>query len=185
MLANGSLSSNQSGEGEIRKNIVLADLVDCIVTLPGQLFYNTQIPVSLWFLARDKRNHSFRDRRGETLFIDARQLGHMVDRTHRDLSADDFEKISGTYHAWRGDPKAGGYRDVQGFCKAAATAEIGAYNFVLTPGRYTGSSISETPSEDAHARIADLVALWRHQATCAKGLEDRISRNLQELGYGE
>ena len=99
------MSANQSGEGEIRTNIVEADLVDCIVALPGQLFYSTQIPVCLWFLARDKRNGRFRDRRGETLFIDARQLGSLVDRTHRELSNEEIARIAGVYHAWRGDPK--------------------------------------------------------------------------------
>ena len=103
VLANGSMSSNQSGEGEIRKNIIEADLVDCMVALPGQLFYSTQIPVCLWFIARDKRNGRFRDRRGETLFIDARKLGTMIDRVHRELTDEDIGKIADTYHAWRGD----------------------------------------------------------------------------------
>ena len=118
VLANGSMSSNQSGEGEIRKAIIEADLVDCMVALPGQLFYSTQIPVCLWFLARNKKNGRFRDRRGETLFIDARKLGTMVDRVHRELTDDDIAKIAGTYHAWRGDKDAGEYADVPGFCKA-------------------------------------------------------------------
>ncbi len=118
VLANGSMSSNQSGEGEIRKAIIEADLVDCMVALPGQLFYSTQIPVCLWFLARNKKNGRFRDRRGETLFIDARKLGTLVDRVHRELTDDDIAKIAGTYHAWRGDKGAGEYADVPGFCKA-------------------------------------------------------------------
>jgi type I restriction enzyme M protein len=107
VLANGSMSSSQSGEGEIRKNIIEADLVDCMVAMPGQLFYSTQIPVCLWFLARNKNNGRFRDRRGETLFIDARKLGTLIDRVHRDLTDDDIAKIAGTYHAWRGDPHPG------------------------------------------------------------------------------
>ena len=107
VLANGSMSSQQSGEGEIRKEIVEADLVDCMVALPGQLFYSTQIPVCLWFLARDKKNGRFRDRRGETLFIDARKLGRLEDRVHRTLDPEDIAKIAGTYHAWRGDEDAG------------------------------------------------------------------------------
>ena len=110
VLANGSMSSNQSGEGEIRKAIIEADLVDCMVALPGQLFYSTQIPVCLWFLARNKKNGRFRDRRGETLFIDARKMGTMVDRVHRELTDDDLAKIAGTYHAWRGDKDAGEVR---------------------------------------------------------------------------
>ena len=128
VLANGSMSSNQSGEGEIRKAIIEADLVDCMVAMPGQLFYSTQIPVCLWFLARDKsgrgtagRAQGFRDRRGETLFIDARKLGTLIDRVHRDLTDEDIAKITCTYHAWRGDKDAGNYEDVPGFCKSAKT----------------------------------------------------------------
>ncbi|TAJ24023.1 MAG: SAM-dependent DNA methyltransferase, partial [Planctomycetota bacterium] len=116
VLANGSMSSNQSGEGEIRKAMVEADIVDCMVAMPGQLFYSTQIPVCLWFLARDKKNGRFRDRRGEMLFIDARELGTLVDRVHRELSDADVAKIAGTYHAWRGDKDAGKYEDIAGFC---------------------------------------------------------------------
>src|SRR3989442_3708355 len=112
------MSSNQSGEGDIRKAIIEADLVDCMVALPGQLFYSTQIPVCLWFLSRDKRNNRFRNRRGETLFIDARKLGRMTDRVHRELTDEDIQKIAGTYHAWRGDKGAGKYEDIAGFCKS-------------------------------------------------------------------
>ena len=119
VLANGSMSSNQSGEGEIRKAIIEADLVDCMVALPGQLFYSTQIPVCLWFLARSKKNGRFRDRRGETLFIDARKMGTLVDRVHRELSDAEIEKIANTYHAWRGDKNSGVYADISGFCKSA------------------------------------------------------------------
>ena len=117
VLANGSMSSNQSGEGEIRKNIIEADLVDCMVALPGQLFYSTQIPVCLWFLTRNKKNGRFRDRRGETLFIDARKMGSMLDRVHRELTDEDIAKIAATYHAWRGDKDAGEYAVVPGFCE--------------------------------------------------------------------
>src|SRR3989475_4705174 len=119
VLANGSMSSNQSGEGEIRKNLVEADLVDCMVALPGQLFYSTQIPACLWFLARDKKDGKFRDRRGQMLFLDARKLGRMVDRTHRELTDEDIARIANTYHAWRGEKDAGKYADVPGFCRAA------------------------------------------------------------------
>jgi type I restriction enzyme M protein len=117
VLANGSMGSNQSGEGEIRRRIVEADLVDCMVALPGQLFYSTQIPVCLWFLARNKKNGRFRDRRGETLFIDARKLGFLIDRVHRELTAGEVKRIAGTYHAWRGDKGASEYEDVLGYCK--------------------------------------------------------------------
>ena len=119
VLANGSMSSNQSGEGEIRKAIIEADLVDCMVALPGQLFYSTQIPVCLWFLARSKKNGRFRDRRGETLFIDARKMGTLIDRVHRELSDEEIAKIANTYHAWRGDKNSGVYADISGFCKSA------------------------------------------------------------------
>ena len=143
VLANGSMSSNQSGEGEIRKALVEADLVDCMVALPGQLFYSTQIPVCLWFLARDKSNGRLRDRRGETLFIDARKLGRMADRTHRELTDEDIARVAGTYHAWRGEPDAGEYADVPGFCKSAALEEMRKHGHILTPGRYVGAEAAE------------------------------------------
>ncbi len=139
VLANGSMSSNTSNEGEIRKNIIEADLVDCMVALPSQLFYNTMIPACLWFIARDKINHKFRDRRRETLFIDARKLGTMTDRRHRQLTDEDIKKISDTYHAWRGEPINGQkveYQDIAGFCKAVKLEEIRKQGHILTPGRY-------------------------------------------------
>src|SRR5207253_11372388 len=120
----GSMSSNQSGEGEIRKSLLEADLLDCMVALPGQLFYSTQIPACLWFLARDKKNHRFRDRSGQVLFIDARKLGRLVDRTHRELTDDEVARIARTYHAWRGEPDAGAYADIPGFCMSAPLEKI-------------------------------------------------------------
>ncbi|MGH2457734.1 MAG: type I restriction-modification system subunit M, partial [Chloroflexota bacterium] len=147
VLANGSMASSQSGEGEIRKAIVEADLVDCMVALPGQLFYSTQIPVCLWFLARQKRNGRFRNRRGETLFIDARKLGSLVDRVHRELTDADIARIAGTYHAWRGDREAGDYDDVPGFCQAATLDDIRKHGHVLTPGRYVGAAPTEEDDE--------------------------------------
>ena len=206
----GSMSSNQSGEGEIRKAIIEADLVDCMVALPGQLFYSTQIPVCLWFLTRNKRGSSpspasagegrgegnrFRDRRGETLFIDARKLGSMVDRTHRELTDDDLAKIAGTYHAWRGDrttpsPLAGegggeGYKDIPGFCKSATLEDIRKHGHVLTPGRYVGAQAAEDDGEPFDEKMKRLTATLREQQAEAAKLDAAIAANLRDLGYGE
>lgn len=183
VLANGSMSSNQSGEGEIRKNIIEADLVDCMVALPGQLFYATQIPVCLWFLARNKRNGRFRDRRDETLFIDARKTGSMIDRVHRELTDADVAKIAGTYHAWRGDRGADKYADVPGFCKAAELDDIRDHGHVLTPGRYVGAEEVEDDGELFEEKIRRLTATLRQQTEEAARLDTAISRNLKELGY--
>jgi type I restriction enzyme M protein len=185
VLANGSMSTNQSGEGEIRRAIVEADLVDCMVALPGQLFYSTQIPVCLWFLARDRRNGRFRDRRGETLFIDARKMGTLVDRTHRELTEDDVATIADTYHAWRGDEGAGEYADVPGFCGAATIDEIRKHGHVLTPGRYVGAAAAEEDAEPFDAKMRRLTATLREQAEESRGLDAAITANLTELGYGE
>ncbi|MDA8120643.1 MAG: class I SAM-dependent DNA methyltransferase [Gammaproteobacteria bacterium] len=184
VLANGSMSSNQSGEGEIRKNIIEADLVDCMVALPGQLFYSTQIPVCLWFLARNKKNGRFRDRRGETLFIDARKLGTLTDRVHRELTDDDIAHIAGTYHAWRGDKEAGQYEDVPGFCKAAQLDDIRKHGHVLTPGRYVGAAAVEDDGEPFEEKMRRLAATLREQQKEAARLDAAIAANLKELGYG-
>ncbi|MDQ2083759.1 class I SAM-dependent DNA methyltransferase [Xanthobacteraceae bacterium Astr-EGSB] len=194
VLANGSMSSNQSGEGEIRKAIVEADLVDCMVALPGQLFYSTQIPVCLWFLARTKKNGRFRDRRGETLFIDARKMGTLTDRVHRELTAKDIETIAGTYHAWRGDPllppppagegRGGGYLDVPGFCKSATLDDIRKHGHVLTPGRYVGAAAAEEDDEPFEDKMARLAKTLREQLEEGRKLDAAIAANLRELGYG-
>jgi type I restriction enzyme M protein len=192
VLANGSMSSNQSGEGEIRKAIIEADLVDCMVALPGQLFYSTQIPVCLWFIARNKKNGRFRDRRGETLFIDTRKLGSMTDRTHRELTDADLAKIAGTYHAWRGDPvipsesegSARMYEDLPGFCKSAKLAEIQKHGHVLTPGRYVGAEAVEDDGEPFEEKMKRLVAQLRGQQNEGAKLDAQIAENLKELGYG-
>ncbi|EQD77493.1 type I restriction-modification system DNA methylase, partial [mine drainage metagenome] len=147
VMANGSMSSQSSGEGEIRKAIVQADLVDCMIALPGQLFYGSMIPAALWFLSRDKTNGKFRDRRGQVLFIDARKLGHLVDRRHRELSDEEIAKTAKTYHAWRGEKEAGEYADVAGFCKSATLKEVESHGFVLTPGRYVGAEEAEDDGE--------------------------------------
>jgi type I restriction enzyme M protein len=185
VLANGSMSSNQSGEGEIRKAIIEADLVDCMVAMPGQLFYSTQIPVCLWFLARNKKNGRFRDRRGETLFIDARKLGTMADRVHRELTDADIAKIAGTYHAWRGDKGAGAYADIPGFCKEAKLDEIRKHGHVLTPGRFVGAEAQEDDGEPFDEKMKRLVKQLREQQAEAAKLDAAINANLKELGYGK
>ncbi len=184
VLANGSMSSNQSGEGEIRKAIIEADLVDCMVALPGQLFYSTQIPVCLWFLARSKGNGQFRERRGETLFIDARKLGTMATRVLKELTDADISKIAGTYHAWRGDDGAGEYADVPGFCRSSTLEEIRKHGHVLTPGRYVGAEATEDDGEPFVEKMRRLTASLREQQAEGARLDASIAANLQELGYG-
>ena len=186
VLANGSMSSNQSGEGEIRKAMLEADAVDCMVALPGQLFYSTQIPACLWFLARNKNpGKGLRDRRGQVLFIDARKLGVLVDRTRRELTDEEVQKIADTYHAWRGEEGAGQYADVAGFCKSASMDDIRKHGHVLTPGRYVGAAEQEDDGEPFEEKMARLSALWREQRTTAAKLDAAIEANLKELGYGE
>jgi type I restriction enzyme M protein len=183
VLANGSMSSNQSNEGEIRKNIIEADLVDCMVALPGQLFYSTQIPVCLWFLARDKKNHKFKDRRGNILFIDARKMGTLYDRVHRELTAEDIAKIAGTYHAWRGDKEIGIYEDVAGFCKSASIEDVRKNGFVLTPGRYVGAEDVVDDGEPFEEKMGRLTAKLGDQFRESERLEGAIAGNLKGLGY--
>jgi len=172
VLANGSMSSNTSGEGEIRKNIIEADLVDCMVAFPGQLFYSTQIPVCLWFLARDNRNHRFRDRRDELLFIDVRKVGEMEDRTHRKLTDEDIARIADTYHAWRGEEdeiaRVGEYEDIPGFCKSATLEEVRKHGHVLTPGRYVGAEATEEDAEPFDEKMRRLAAERREQQAEAR-----------------
>jgi type I restriction enzyme M protein len=185
VLANGSMSSNQSGEGEIRKNIVEADLVDCMVALPGQLFYSTQIPVCLWFIARDKKNGRFRDRRGETLFVDARKMGRMIDRVHRELTEEDIRKIADTYHAWRGDKDCKKkYKDVPGFSKSATLDDIRKHNHILTPGRYVGAAAEEDDGQPFEEKMAQLAAELREQTKKSAKLDRLIWANLEDIGYG-
>jgi type I restriction enzyme M protein len=181
VLANGSMSSNQSGEGEIRKKIIEADVIDCMVALPGQLFYSTPIPVCLWFIARDKRNTRFQDRRGKTLFIDARKLGYLIDRIHRELSEEEILRVAGTYHAWRGDKDAGDYADIKGFCKSATSDDIRAHDYMLTPGRYVGAKDVEDDSEPFGERIKRLTAELDMQFAESSKLEESIRRNLTAI----
>ena len=189
VLANGSMSSNQSGEGNIRKNMIEADLVDCMVALPGQLFYSTQIPVCLWFISRDKRNgrgaggKTLRDRRGETLFIDARKLGSMIDRVHRELTEEDIAKIAGTYHNWRGDDD-GKYEDVPGLCYSATTEKIREHNHVLTPGRFVEAEKVEDDGEPFEEKMTRLVNTLNEQFAEGVRLEKEIKSNLSSLGFG-
>jgi type I restriction enzyme M protein len=182
VLANGSMSSQQSGEGEIRRKMIEADAIDCMVALPGQLFYSTQIPACLWFLARDKIANGHRDRRGEILFIDARNLGQMVDRTRRELSAEDIEKIAGTYHRWRAKGTAYGvYEDVRGFCKSATVKEIAKHGFVLTPGRYVGAADVEDDGVAFEERFTELRERLADQFKEGRRLEERIGRALEGI----
>jgi type I restriction enzyme M protein len=193
VLANGSMSSNQSGEGEIRKAMLEADAVDCMVALPGQLFYSVQIPACLWFFARNKnpgkglrlpvRGTQAGDRRGEVLFIDARKLGVLVDRTRRELTDEDVQKIADTYHAWRGEAGAGEYADVAGFCKSATLEDIRKHGHVLTPGRYVGATEQEDDGEPFEEKMARLSAQWREQQQEAARLDAAIAANLRELGF--
>ncbi len=190
VLANGSMSSNQTGEGEIRKAMLDSDVVDCMVALPGQLFYSTQIPACLWFLARDKSNgragkEHLRDRRGLVLFIDARKLGVMVDRARRELTDEDVNRIASVYHAWRGEKGAGEYIDLPGFCKSITLEEIQKHSHVLTPGRYVGAEEQEDDGESFDEKMSRLSRLWREQRATAVKLDVAIDTSLKGLGYAE
>ena len=182
VLANGALSSNTSNEGVIRKNLVDAKLVDAIVALPDKLFYSTGIPVSLWILNRNKKdNPKFREREDEILFIDARNLGTMVDRRHRELSEEDIKKISDTYHNYRN--LNGQYEDIQGFCKAAKLDEVREHEYVLTPGRYVGIEEQEDDGIPFEEKMADLTSELGELFEKSRCLEDEIRKNLGGIGY--
>ena len=186
LLANGSMSSNTNNEGEIRKRLIEEDLVECMVALPGQLFTNTQIPACIWFLTKDKangmvRNDKKRDRRGEFLFVDARELGFMKDRVLRDFTNDDIAKVADTFHAWQ---QGEGYEDIAGFCKSVRLADIKKHDFVLTPGRYVGAKEQEDDSEPFNEKMARLTAQLSEQFAESDRLEAEIKRNLGGLGYG-
>ena len=186
LLANGSMSSNTNNEGEIRKQLVERDFVECMVALPGQLFTNTQIPACIWFLTRDKANgfnlhKKKRDRRGQFLFIDARQMGYMKDRVLRDFTVADIQKIADTFHAWQ---HGEGYADVPGFCYSASLADIRKHEHVLTPGRYVGAEEQEEDGEAFAEKMARLTAQLAEQFAESARLEAEIRKNLGGLGYG-
>jgi len=181
LLANGSMSSNTSGEGEIRKNIIEAGLVDCMIAMPSQLFYNTMIPVSIWFVSRDRKNNKFRSRSDEILFIDARNMGKMIDRRHREMTEEDIKKISDTYHQWRS--KTGKYEDLRGFCKSAKLEEVKKQGYILTPGRYVGTEEVDEDPEVFDAKMKRLTKELGEQFKKSKELESEIKKNLKGIGY--
>jgi type I restriction enzyme M protein len=189
VLANGSMSSQQSGEGEIRKAMLEADAVDCMVALPGQLFYSTQIPACLWILAKGRsnglvKNTRLRDRRGEVLFIDARKMGVLVDRTRRELTDEEIAKIAATYHAWRGEADVGQYQDIPGFCKSATLDEIRKHSHVLTPGRYVGAEVQDEDDEAFDEKMRRLTAQLGQQMARGAQLDAVIREKLRGLGHG-
>ncbi len=192
VLANGSMSTNTKGEGAIRQKLIENDLVDCMVALPGQLFYTVQIPVCLWFIAKNKKaetipghtDSNHRNREGEILFIDARNIGSMVDRTHKELTTNDIAKIARTYHAWRGEAKDGSYEDVPGFCKTTTLDDIKSNDYVLTPGRYVGAAEIEDDGIPFEHKMEELSQTLYRQMDEAATLDGVIGGNLTGLGYG-
>ena len=197
VLANGSMSSNTSGEGTIRQKIIENDLVDCMIALPGQLFYTTQIPVCLWFISKDKKGNDEqgmlkrRNRQGETLFIDAREMGTMVNRTLKELTNTDIAVITQTYHAWRGETvlndagEAQTYQDIAGYSKSATLADMKANDYVLTPGRYVGAAEIEDDGIPFETKMSELSKTLYSQMGKAEELDEEIRKNLEALGYGE
>nr|VVV04199.1 Type I restriction enzyme EcoKI M protein [Aliivibrio wodanis] len=200
VLANGSMSSNTSGEGEIRAKMVENDVVECMVALPGQLFYTTQIPVCLWFITKDKTANvgkGYRNREKETLFIDAREMGTMINRTNKELTVDDIAKIADTFHAWRSDEaelkarvereecKVEKYEDIAGYCKSSTIDEIKANDYVLTPGRYVGAAEIEDDGIPFETKMRELSQTLYCQMNQAEELDKAIRVNLEALGYGE
>ncbi len=186
ILANGSMSSNSGGEGEIRKAMVEGDAVDCMIALPGQLYFGTQIPVCVWILAKDKSGgkrgeRKLLDRCGEVLFLDARKLGHMVNRTQKNLASEDIARLADTYHAWR---EGRDYEDVSGFCKSAGLEEIRAHGHVLTPGRYVGAEDVEDDDEPFEEKMPRLATALRERFAKRAELEKQVNANLEGMGYG-
>lgn len=178
VLANGSLSSGAANEGEIRKNMINGDVVECIVSLPGQLFYSTGIPVSLWIMRKGKAEYS----RGKILFIDARKLGTMIDRRVRELTEDDIQKIAGTYQNWR---QGKAYEDILGFCKSATLDEVRDQDYILTPGRYVGIEEQEEDGEPFDEKMARLTTELYDLFQESHKLEEEICKKLTAIGYGK
>lgn len=183
VLANGSMTSQQSNEGEIRKKIIEERLIDCMVSLPGQLFYSTQIPACLWFISRYRGNGKFRNRLEEILFINASQLGQMVSRTHRELSDNEINLIAETYHAWREESSVNRYIDIAGFCKSVSIHEIRKQDYMLTPGRYVGVEVQEEDSTIFQNKMSRLTSQWYDHRRESNKLNETISTNLQLLGF--
>lgn len=185
VLANGSMSSNQSGEGEIRKGLVEADLLDCMIALPGQLFYGTAIPACLWFLTKSKKNGKFSARNGKTLFIDARKMGFLVDRIHREITLEEITTLARTYHAWRGEETGKQYSDIAGFCKSVELEELRRHDYVLTPGRYVGAEESVGATESLSDEVRQLIQALHEQSVQSRVLDEEITENLEKLGYAQ
>ncbi|XKF05217.1 type I restriction-modification system subunit M [Vreelandella venusta] len=186
VMANGSMSSSTNGEGKIRQQLIEDDLVECMIALPGQLFFTTQIPVCLWFLTNSKKANAakgYRNREDETLFIDVREMGSMISRNQKDLTDDDIATIARTFHAWRGQPEAGTYEDIAGFCKSASFDEIKSHDFVLTPGRYVGAAEVEDDGIPFEKKMAELTIQLGKQFSESASLEKQIRKNLAGLGY--
>lgn len=183
VLANGSMSTSTTSELEIRKNLIEEDLVECIVTLPGQLFYSTQIPVCLWFLTKNKEKNGKNERKNEILFIDARDNGHMATRTLKEFSNEDIQKVASTFHAWRGTSDTQ-YEDQNGFCKVATVDEVREQEYILTPGRYVGLADIEEDDEPFEQKMERITGDLSEQFAKSKELEDKIRKSLEGLGYG-
>lgn len=183
VLSNGSMSANTGSEAEIRRNLINADLVDAIVALPGQLFYSTQIPVCLWFISKNKTKKELRNRKGEILFINARKLGNMVDRKHKELSEDDITSIANTYHSWLGKQGLKEYSDIIGFCKSVKLDEIREHEHILTPGRYVGFEDAEDDGEPFEEKMIRLTTDLAEFFTKSSKLEQEIRSNLGRIGY--
>lgn len=188
VLANGSMSTNTSGEGAIRRKLVENDLIDCMIALPGQLFYTTQIPVCLWFLSKNKKadpERGYRNRQGETLFIDARKIGSMISRTQKELQTEDIAAIAKTFHSWRGEKKDGLYEDLPGYCKSANMEDMRKHDFVLTPGRYVGAAPIKDDGIPFETKMTEMSQTLYKQMKESTKLDEVIRKNLEGLGYGE